>query len=68
MSRASRQAQPAPRRVCVNFVDKLARKYEHLDPLFVRDDSQVRFRLPAFELHNVRETVLLVERRELQLA
>ena len=62
MLRASREAQPTPRRVRSGFVDKPALEDKQLGALRIGDDAQVCLGLPSFEVHQVREAGLLVER------
>src|SRR5438876_8902883 len=62
MLRASREAQPAPRRVRSGFVAELALEDKQLGTLLIGYDAQVCFGLPSFEAHQVREAGLLVER------
>src|SRR5438128_617604 len=62
MLRTRRQAQPVPRRVRSGFVGKLALEDKQLGTLLVGDDAQVCLGLPSFEVHQVREAGLLVER------
>src|SRR5437870_12821052 len=62
MLRASGEAQPTPRGVRSSFVDKLALEDKQLGALRIGDDAQVCLGLPSFEVHQVREAGLLVER------